>query len=49
MGGIGVAAKILNRIDRDTVKSILSEIGSVDAELAQTRHILTLAEKRTEQ
>lgn len=35
VGGVGMAAKILNRIDNDRVQAILKEIGNVDAELAQ--------------
>lgn len=35
VGGVGMAAKILNRIENDRVQAILKEIGNVDAELAQ--------------
>src|SRR6185437_16534927 len=35
LGGVGVTAKILNRIDSDRVQTILGQIGMVDAELAQ--------------
>ena len=35
LGGVGIAAKILNRIDSDRVQSILKQIGTVDPELAQ--------------
>lgn len=35
LGGVGVTAKILNRIDSDRVQTILGQIGTVDAELAQ--------------
>jgi flagellar motor switch protein FliG len=35
VGGVGIAAKILNRIDNKRVESILKQISTVDAELAQ--------------
>jgi flagellar motor switch protein FliG len=35
IGGVNMAAKILNRIDTQRVEGILKQIGSVDAELAQ--------------
>lgn len=35
LGGVGVAAKILNRIDKERVESILERIKTVDAALAQ--------------
>jgi flagellar motor switch protein FliG len=35
VGGVNMAAKILNRIDNTRVESILKQIGTVDAELAQ--------------
>ncbi|MBV8778910.1 MAG: flagellar motor switch protein FliG [Alphaproteobacteria bacterium] len=35
VGGVGMAAKILNRIDTQRVESILAQIGTVDPDLAQ--------------
>lgn len=35
VGGVNMAAKILNRIDTQRVESILKQIGTVDADLAQ--------------
>src|SRR6202041_1200534 len=35
VGGVGMAAKILNRIDTQRVETILNQIKAVDAELAQ--------------
>jgi flagellar motor switch protein FliG len=35
VGGVNIAAKILNRIDNKRVESILKQISTVDAELAQ--------------
>jgi len=35
VGGVGMAAKILNRIDTQRVEGILAQIGTVDPELAQ--------------
>jgi flagellar motor switch protein FliG len=35
IGGVGMAAKILNRIDAPRVEGILKNIGSIDPELAQ--------------
>jgi flagellar motor switch protein FliG len=35
VGGVGMAAKILNRIDQPRVEGILKNIGSIDPELAQ--------------
>jgi flagellar motor switch protein FliG len=35
VGGVGMAAKILNRIDTQRVANILEQIGNVDADLAQ--------------
>lgn len=35
VGGVNMAAKILNRIDTPRVEAILQQIGTVDAELAQ--------------
>jgi len=35
VGGVGIAAKILNRVDTQRVESILTQIGTVDPELAQ--------------
>jgi flagellar motor switch protein FliG len=35
VGGVGMAAKILNRIDTQRVEAILKQISAVDAELAQ--------------
>jgi flagellar motor switch protein FliG len=35
VGGVGIAAKILNRIDNKRVESILKQISTVDSELAQ--------------
>jgi len=35
VGGVGMAAKILNRIGTQRVESILAQIGTVDADLAQ--------------
>jgi flagellar motor switch protein FliG len=35
VGGVGMAAKILNRIDAPRVESILKKIGDIDPELAQ--------------
>ncbi len=35
VGGVGMAAKILNRIGTDRVESILKQIGEIDQELAQ--------------